>query len=163
MELKFILNQEVKVKADDRIGKITLVDGAFQYPYFIEFGKGEGGWFSEEQLEEIKPEETGGTKHDSKKIRLDLLSSKWLLGVGHVLTFGAKKYTPNNWRKGIQLSRLLGACLRHVFAFMDGEDKDPETGLSHLYHASCCLMFAAELYETMPEKVDDRYHEDPKI
>jgi len=98
----------------------------------------------------------GGTKHDGEKVRLDLLSSLWIEGVGSVLTFGSKKYSAHNWRKGIVLSRLLGACLRHVFAFLKGEDKDPETGLSHLSHASCCLMFASELYETRPD-LDDRY------
>lgn len=99
----------------------------------------------------------GGLKNDQEKTRLELLSSTWLMGVGAVLTFGAKKYAAHNWRKGITLSRLLGACLRHVIAFLGGEDLDPETGLSHLYHASCCLMFASELYETNPQEVDDRY------
>lgn len=99
----------------------------------------------------------GGMKYDQEKIRLDLLSSIWVNGVGAVLTFGAKKYADHNWRKGIKLSRLLGASLRHTFAFLNGEDLDPETRLSHLYHASCCLMFAAELFETSREAVDDRY------
>jgi len=97
-----------------------------------------------------------GVKDDSEKNRLDLLSSRWIEGVGHVLTFGAKKYEAHNWRKGIKFSRLLGACFRHLFAFLRGEDKDPETGLSHLLHASCCLMFLFELSETKPE-LDDRY------
>lgn len=99
----------------------------------------------------------GGMKHDQEKIRLDLLSSIWVNGVGAVLTFGAKKYADHYWREGIKLSRLLGASLRHTFAFLNGEDLDPETKLSHLYHASCCLMFAAELFETSREAVDDRY------
>lgn len=99
-----------------------------------------------------------GLKHDKEKIQVELLSPTWLEGVGMVLTFGAKKYAAHNWRKGIQLSRLLGACLRHVLAFLRGEDKDPESGLSHLYHASCCLMFASEIHRTKPE-LDDRVKE----
>ena len=98
----------------------------------------------------------GGTKNDSGKPRMELLDSLWLTGVARVLTFGATKYAPHNWRAGLQLSRLLGACLRHIFAFLRGEDKDPETGESHLYHASCCLMFAANMVETRPD-MDDRY------
>lgn len=97
-----------------------------------------------------------GIKHDGEKVRLELLSSTWLFGVGRVLTFGAKKYAAHNWRKGLELSRLLGAALRHILLFLGGEDLDPETGLSHLYHASCCVMFASELHETRPD-LDDRY------
>ena len=102
-----------------------------------------------------------GMKHDKEKVQLELLSPIWLNGVGQVLTFGAKKYAAHNWRRGIEISRLLGACLRHVFAFLGGEDKDPESGLSHLYHASCCLMFASELHETTPA-MDDRYRKEIK-
>ncbi len=106
--------------------------------------------------------ETGGLKHDSEKVQLDLLSPRWVVGVGSVLTFGAKKYAAHNWRKGIALSRLLGAALRHIFAFIGGEDRDSESGLSHLYHASCCLMFASELHETRPD-LDDRYKPQPLL
>lgn len=98
---------------------------------------------------------SGGTKHDKDKVRLDLLSPVWLLGVGRVLTTGARRYGDHNWRKGIALSRLLGAALRHIFAFMRGEDLD-EDGECHLYNASCCLMFAAEMWETRKD-MDDRY------
>lgn len=99
---------------------------------------------------------TIGMKHDQEKPALQYLSAIWVNDVGRVLSFGAKKYAGHNWRKGIHQSRLLAACLRHVFAFMSGEDNDPETGLSHLSHASCCLMFAHELHKTKPE-FDDRY------
>src|ERR1035437_5541545 len=98
-----------------------------------------------------------GIKHDGTKNRLDLISSIWLNGVASVLTFGAKKYAAHNWRGGLTHSLTLVAALRHIFAFLSGEDKDPETGLSHLYHASCCLMFASELHETKKQLVDDRY------
>lgn len=100
--------------------------------------------------------EKTGVKHDQDKARLDLLSTPWLLGVGKVMGYGAKKYAAHNWRGGIVYSRLVAACLRHITAFNDGEDLDPETGLSHLYHASCCLMFLSEFVEHRPD-LDDRY------
>lgn len=109
------------------------------------------------QLPKQPEQNLGGTKLDSNKCQLELLSSAWIFGVGDVLTFGAKKYAAHNWRKGIVLSRLIGACLRHIFAFLRGEDKDPETNLSHLLHASCCLMFAYELHLTKASEVDDRF------
>ncbi len=97
-----------------------------------------------------------GRKDDSGKAPLSLLSSSWLMGVGRVLLFGAKKYSANNWRQGMQHSRLIDAALRHLLAYNNGEDLDPETGESHLYHASCCLMFLSELALTHPE-LDDRW------
>ncbi len=106
--------------------------------------------------------EEKGIKHDADKNRLDLLSSRWVEGVGQVLTFGARKYSAHNWRKGIARSRLLGAALRHIFSYLRGEDFDPETNLLHLYHASCCLMFASELHFSMPE-TDDRFKENISV
>jgi hypothetical protein len=97
-----------------------------------------------------------GIKHDSGKPRMSLLDSSWLLGVADVLTFGEKKYAANNWRKGLSVSRLMDAAARHQASFNDGEDLDPESGRSHLYHASCCLMFASWMINNRPD-LDDRY------
>ncbi len=98
----------------------------------------------------------GGTKHDTGKPPMSLLDRKWLEGTAKVLAFGANKYAANNWRKGISYSRLTDAALRHLHAYNDGEENDPESGISHLYHASCCLMFLANMSETRPD-LDDRY------
>lgn len=84
---------------------------------------------------------TEGTKHDGDKVRVELLSPWFLEEVGKVLTSGAVKYEDNNWAKGIRATRLIGATLRHVFAYMRGEVNDPEWGFHHLAHAACCLMF----------------------
>lgn len=97
-----------------------------------------------------------GIKHDGEKPDMSLISPMWIEGVARILTFGKRKYAAHNWRKGLHMSRLLSAALRHIFAFLRGEDLDPETGESHLYHASCCLMFAAETFE-MRKEFDDRW------
>lgn len=102
------------------------------------------------------PFETVAIKHDDSKVRLELLSPIALNEIAKVLTFGAKKYADHNWRNGFKWSRLLGAALRHLFAFIGGQDKDPETGLSHLAHAGCCIMFLLEHEETH-KALDDRY------
>jgi hypothetical protein len=97
-----------------------------------------------------------GIKHDQQKEPLSLLSRTWLLGVAKVMAFGAKKYAAHNWRNGIERSRLISAALRHIMAYNEGQDLDEETKLSHLDHASCCLMFARELHDTRPD-LDDRW------
>lgn len=84
-------------------------------------------------------------KADSGKVRLELLPSRAVEAVGRVLTLGARKYAPDNWRKVDDLSRYTGAALRHIFAHMGGEKLDPESGEHHLAHAACCLLFIVEL------------------
>jgi hypothetical protein len=95
-------------------------------------------------------------KHDENKPRFELISPIALTKIALVLTEGAKKYDDHNWRKGFKWSRLIGAAFRHLTAFMAGQDKDPETKLSHLAHAACCIMFLLEHEETHKE-LDDRY------
>jgi hypothetical protein len=77
-----------------------------------------------------------------------------------VLAFGAQKYAEHNWRNGFAWSRPLSAAMRHITAFNAGEDTDPESGLSHLAHAACCIMFLLEFEKTHPH-LDDRYK--PKV
>ena len=97
-----------------------------------------------------------GTKADDGKIPLDLLAFDALEGTASVLQFGAKKYAPRNWEKGIAFSRVFAALLRHLFAWWRGEDVDPETGLSHLHHAACCIMFLQAYTIRKTPDVDDR-------
>lgn len=102
-----------------------------------------------------------GTKHDDGKVRVELLPFESLSEIAKVLAFGAKKYADHNWRKGFAWSRLLGATLRHLFAWALGEDKDAETGLSHLAHAGCELMFLLA-HELHGYGTDDRHKETQK-
>lgn len=95
-------------------------------------------------------------KFDSAKPRMELLSRVALEGMAQVLTFGAKKYDSHNWRKGFEWSRLIGAAMRHLTAILDGEDMDPESGLPHVDHLACCVMFLSE-HQKKNLGTDDRY------
>ena len=96
------------------------------------------------------------TKHDQEKNPLGLISPVALAKIGQVMRFGAKKYEHHNWRKGFAWQRLIDAALRHINAFNMGLDKDPESGLSHIAHAACMLMFLLEHEETHRD-TDNRY------
>jgi len=87
-------------------------------------------------------DEDGAQKFDDKKNRLDLLPFEALEEIGWVMTYGAKKYAPHNWRKGMATERVIGAALRHIFSWAKGDKIDPESGRSHLAHAVCMLLFA---------------------
>ena len=92
-----------------------------------------------QEVEEVV--ETGGRKNDGGKLRYDLDSVPATRQRVEVLTHGAEKYGDRNWEQGIKYSRIYAALQRHLTAFWDGEDTDQESGLSHLAHASCELMF----------------------
>lgn len=85
--------------------------------------------------------ESGGVKHDTGKQRWDLLPYGTLAEIVRVFTFGANKYDDRNWEKGFNYSRVFGALQRHLVAWFEGEDCDPETGINHLAHAGCNIFF----------------------
>lgn len=92
-----------------------------------------------------KLEQARGRKYDDAKPEMYLLPPLATLEVGKVLTYGANKYSPDNWRKLDNLqNRYTSAAMRHILAHTSGEKNDEETGLSHLAHAICCLMFKLE-------------------
>ena len=103
---------------------------------------------------------TTAIKYDAGKLPMSLLSREALEQTARVLQFGAQKYSSHNWRKGFVWSRTLDALLRHTIAFMEGEDLDPESGLSHMAHAMCNAMFILEFIKTHPE-LDDRWKPKP--
>ena len=85
-------------------------------------------------------------KHDQEKPRWDLLPMEALAPIVDVLTFGARKYAPDGWRTVPEWRRrYYAALLRHLVAWWRGEKVDPESGLSHLAHAGCCLLFLISL------------------
>jgi hypothetical protein len=116
---------------------------------------------SENWREEVTTKQLGGQKFDSDKLRYDLLPPELLEEVARVLAFGAEKYSARNWELGMQWSRPFGAMMRHMWAWWGGEDKDPETGYSHLAHAACCIAFLVA-YERRNAGEDDRPKAGPK-
>lgn len=82
-----------------------------------------------------------GRKNDTGKLPLHLLPHDALEEVAKVLDYGQHKYSARNWEAGMAWSRPYAACLRHLWAWWRGQERDPETGLSHLAHAACCVLF----------------------
>lgn len=83
-----------------------------------------------------------GRKDDKEKQRWDLIPWASLAEVVAALTYGARKYADNNWKKVPSAKgRYTGAAFRHLTAWAHGEQRDPETGIHHLGHAGCCLLF----------------------
>lgn len=97
---------------------------------------------TENSVEKESENTLPGVKYDGGKIRMDLLPFDALEEISAVLTYGAKKYAPNNWKHiDNPVERYQAAMLRHFSAYKRGEYIDPESGQSHLGHAACCLLF----------------------
>ena len=92
-----------------------------------------------------------GTKYDTGKLRLRLLyhdMSHELTRVAEVLEYGANKYTENGWQSVTDAAkRYEDAMERHLAAWRQGQSRDPESGLHHLQHAACNLLFLLYFYE----------------
>lgn len=89
-----------------------------------------------------------GRKDDSAKELMHLIPAKAEMALARVLTFGAKKYAPENWRKvDNPIDRYMAAAMRHMNAHRQGELRDEESGELHLSHALTCLSFLVELLE----------------
>lgn len=97
-----------------------------------------------------------GKKFDQQKPPLDLIPPEAIFEIGKVLEAGRKKYGKANWAKGITVSRLLAAALRHIFQYLMGEDLDEETQTLHTANAATNLMFAIWMIKNRPE-LDDRW------
>lgn len=84
-------------------------------------------------------------KFDGDKVRYDLVPPSAIKAMAEVLTFGARKYKPNNWKNCEDPERYLAALYRHLEAWRAGETNDQDSGLHHLAHAMTNLAFMLEL------------------
>jgi hypothetical protein len=101
--------------------------------------------------------EKGAVKYDAGKPRYDLVPWDAFDEVVKALTFGAEsgKYEDRNWESGNYWGKYIAPLFRHTTAWVMGKDKDEESGLSHLAHAGCCILFLLA-YQKRNVGVDDR-------
>lgn len=95
-----------------------------------------------EKVEQRITEKTMGEKHDGGKPRWSLLPRGTIPTVIKVLEYGAIKYQPDNWKHVEDHERrYYDAAMRHIEAWLQGENNDPESKLPHLGHAVACLLY----------------------
>jgi hypothetical protein len=95
--------------------------------------------------------------YDDGKAPLATLPWAAITQMSYVQAYGHKKYGDfYNYKKGLEVSRNLSCVLRHVRDYMEGHDKDHESGLSPLAHAMCRLAFVLQNLED-GTAIDDRY------
>jgi hypothetical protein len=82
-----------------------------------------------------------GDRYNVGKPRISLVPYTAVKEIAKVLTFGAEKYGPWNWAKGLSWLECCDSLERHIGAWKEGEDLDDESGIHHLAHAGCNIMF----------------------
>ena len=97
----------------------------------------------------------GAFRDDNGKPPIHLIPPDVILRLARVYQYGARKYAPRNWEKGMDWSRVYRAAIAHLFDWWMRTGPDPETGKSHLWHAGCCIMFLV-CYELRMVGTDDR-------
>jgi hypothetical protein len=132
---------------------------AFQGGYIVNEAKPQYPWGFLETLSEITQPSSQGRKDDQNKIQPELIAPEIITALASVLAYGAKKYSPRNWEKGMAWSRPYGALMRHMWAWWSCADKDEETKMSHLWHAACCIMFLIA-YDSRGVGTDDRWRKE---
>lgn len=105
---------------------------------------------------------TKGVKTDQGKTRFDLMDYEVMAEIADAFAFGLTKYKPHNWKGGIAYSRLFAACMRHLAAWWQGEERASDSGIHHLAHAGANIVMMLWHVKYKPE-LDDRFkHDKPK-
>lgn len=104
-----------------------------------------------------KPVDTDkGLRFNAGKNRVGLVSPHLIEEIGKVLTFGAEKYSADNYMGGMKWSKVIDSLDRHWQEFRKGVDYDDESKLLHLAHMGCNLQFLMDYYHYYPEGDDRR-------
>lgn len=93
-------------------------------------------------LRKLEPEgrEYAERKNDGKP-QMSYVDLHCLVPCAQVLEFGATKYSRNNWKKGMKVSKILDSLLRHIGDLQNGRVLDEESKLAIIGHIQCNAMF----------------------
>lgn len=82
-------------------------------------------------------------RYNEGKLKWSLVHFESLEPMVRVLMYGAKKYAPDNWKKGLPKKEILNSMMRHMIALIDGQEVDEESGEHHIGHIMCnCLFYS---------------------
>lgn len=75
-----------------------------------------------------------------RKASMSCIPAPFLMALGTAMAEGAMKYGRHNYRiAGVRVSVYYDALMRHMTAYWEGEDIDPESGEHHMIKAAACI------------------------
>ncbi len=103
-----------------------------------------------------RPDSNPKSQYGIKKPPLHLVPPSATIYLAEGFRDGADKYGPYNWRANeVAASVYVGASLRHIYQWWDGEETAEDSGVHHLAHALSCLAIIVDGKET-GNLIDDR-------
>lgn len=128
---------------------------------FAEFIGKAGGIVADRRVKEISEVLQRGLRYNTGKAQWSLVDMPSLEPMVRVMEYGAGKYAPHNWKKGMAHTQIADCLMRHLFAWLNGEDNDPESGQSHIAHVQANAMMLQFNIKNHPD-LDDRYKPEVK-
>lgn len=98
-----------------------------------------------------------GLRYNKNKPEVHQVPTSLILAVAEVLKYGEKKYAKGNWKGGFEWTIPYDCLMRHMMAWLNGQENDEESGLSHLYHAAANIAMLIEFKETHKELDNRRF------
>ena len=119
---------------NDELGGVVDENGDLLYI-------GEAGKVKKARVPKQTTDKDQSAKADKGKLELSLVNPQLVKAVAEVRMYGTEKYGDSeNWRK-VEPKRYVDALYRHLLAYIEGNEVDEESGLSHLSHMACNISF----------------------
>ena len=99
-----------------------------------------------------------GLRYNTNKPKWSLIPQSALIPMVRAAEYGATKYAPHNWKKGLKISEICESLKRHLDDFMEGKDIDPESDLPHTCGIQWNSMALQWMLDNRPD-MDDRWKE----
>jgi hypothetical protein len=146
--LEYSTNPDFRPKVNKVYPENTEIDGRIVYHWATSSipsirKEWEEVFDFEEEKKEIlqKANPNKALRYNEGKPQWSLVDFKSLEPFVRVLEFGALKYERENWKKEMELNKILDSAQRHLASMIDGEQIDQESGLEHAGHVICNMMF----------------------
>jgi len=97
-----------------------------------------------------------GIRENKGKPKYSLLDFNSFEDAVKILEQGIEKYGRDNWKKGLKQSEIADSLMRHLFAFLSGEDNDKESGHPHTGHIICNAMFLSYMHKNRKDLADHK-------
>lgn len=142
---------------DGELCQVVMIKGWMFEPEHLELVKRQG-IFVEAVQKEPSVSEGGSLRYNKGKPEFSHLSPEFIKDMMGLMTKSADKYGYLNWTKAQDLRTASDSLMRHFLSFLEGQDLDEESQMSHLTHIAVNAMIMWQNYKDFGDEVDNRFN-----